>query len=158
MKTKIDHACASFRFIGFGILAVATILAVRAAAAPRGSDMKVDAKVKAPDIIAVRVRHDMCPLCKGLDPKFPKIVRNANDESVLFVTLDLTDETTQQQAALMVGVLGIECVWTGDLSKLGSVTFVDGKSKRIISSVQTVDARKIEAALRKVVDSSRGTR
>ncbi len=156
MNNKIDHACASFRLIGFAILAVAAILAARAVAAPRGSDMKVDAEVKAPDIIAVRVRHDMCPLCKGLDPKFPEIIRNANDESVLFVTLDLTDETTQRQAALTVGALGIESVWTGDLSNLGSVTFVDGKSKRIISSVQTVDAKKIEDALRKVVDSSQG--
>ncbi len=155
MNTKIDHACALLRLIGLGILAVAAILAAHAVAAPKGSDIKVDAKVKAPDIIAVRVRHDMCPLCKGLDPKFPGIIRNANDESVLFVTLDLTDETTQQQAALTVGALGIKCVWTGDLSKLGSVTFVDGKSKRIISSVQTVDAREIEAALYKVVDSSR---
>ena len=155
MKPKIDRACASFRFLGIGMLAVAAILAAHAAAAPRGSDMKVNAKVKAPDIIAVRVRHDMCPLCKELDPKFPKIIRNANDESVLFVTLDLTDETTQQQAALTVGALGIEGVWTGDLSKLGSVTFVDGKTKRIISSVQTVDATEIEAALRRVVDSSR---
>ncbi|MCH7993833.1 MAG: hypothetical protein IIB57_05235 [Planctomycetes bacterium] len=156
MKTKIDHACAWLRFLGFGILAVAAILAAHAAAAPRGSDMKVNAKVKAPDIIAVRVRHDMCPLCKELDPKFPEIIRNANDESVLFVTLDLTDQTTQQQAALTVGALGIESVWTGDLSKLGSVTFVDGKSKRIISSVQTMDTEKIEAALREAVDSLRG--
>ncbi|MCH8148430.1 MAG: hypothetical protein IH987_10615 [Planctomycetes bacterium] len=156
MKTKIDHACASFRLIGFGILAVAAILTVHAVAAPRGSDIKVNATVKAPDIIVVRVRHDMCPLCRELDPKFPKIIRTANDESVLFVTLDLTDETTQQQAALTVGALGIESVWTGDLSKLGTVTFVDGKSKRIISSIQTVDAKEIEAALRKVVDSSRG--
>lgn len=131
-------------------------LAARAVAAPRGSAMKVTAEVKAPDIIAVRVRHDMCPLCKGLDPKFPEIIRNVNDESVLFVTLDLTDETTQQQAALTVGALGIESVWTGDLANLGTVTFVDGKSKRILSSVQTVDAKKIEAALRKVVASSRG--
>ncbi len=156
MKTKIDHTCAWFRLIGFGILALTAVLAAHSAAAPKGSDMKVTAKVEAPAIIAVRVRHDMCPLCKGLDPKFPEIIRNANDESVLFVTLDLTDETTQQQAALTVGALGIESVWTGDLSKLGSVTFVDGSSKRIISSVQTVDARKIEAALRKVVNSSRG--
>lgn len=110
MKNKIDHACTTFRLVGFGVLAVATILAAHAVAAPRGSDMKVAAKVEAPDIIAVRVRHDMCPLCKGLDPKYPEIIRKANDESVLFVTLDLTDETTQQQAALTVGALGIESV------------------------------------------------
>ena len=41
-------------------------------------------------------------------------------------------------------------------SKLGSVTFVDGQSKRIISSVQTVDTKQILAALREAVDSPRG--
>lgn len=125
------------------------------AAAARGADRKVNAKVSSPGIIAVRVRHDLCPLCKELDPKFPELVRQANNESVLFVTLDLSSETTQKQAALLVGALGLQRVWTGDLSKIGSVTFLDGKSKRILSFVQTVDRKEIEAALQKAVESRR---
>ena len=98
----------------------------------------------------------MCPVCQELDPKFPNLIRQTGRDSVLFVTLDLTSETTQQQSALLVGALGIEHVWTGDLSKLGSVTFVDGKSKRIISSILTVDTKQILTALREAADSSRG--
>jgi|GEM_PF-3168464 len=156
MKAKIDHAYVSFTVVGIGVLSLAAIIAAQAAAAPKGANMKVSARVKAPDIMAVRVRHDMCPLCKQLDPKFPEMIRRTKSASVLFVTLDLTDETTQQQAALTVGALGIDSVWTGDYTRLGSVTFVDGQSKQIISSIQTVDTKKIEAALREVVASKRG--
>ena len=141
-----------------GTLAIVAISTVLFAAPQKGADMKVGVKVDVPDIIAVRIRHDMCPLCKRLDPQFPKLIGRVSDESVLFVTLDLTSQTTQKQAALLVGALGIEHVWTGDLSKIGSVTFVDGKSKRFLSFVQTVDVKAIETALQEAVDSSRGKR
>lgn len=158
-------------FVSVGLGSLALLVVVTAAAAggvgegtakteqragaARGADRKVRAKVTSPEIIAVRVRHDLCPLCKELDPKFPELVRQANNESVLFVTLDLSSQTTQKQAALLVGALGLQRVWTGDLSKIGSVTFLDGKSKRILSFVQTVDRKEIEAALQKAVDSRR---
>ena len=156
MKSKLVRRRALLGLVGLGCLAGAVLCPALFAAPPKGSNMKVSAKVEAPRIIAVRVRHDMCPVCREIDPKFPNLIRQAGRDSVLFVTLDLTSKTTQQQSALLVGALGIEHVWTGDLSTLGSVTFVDGKSKRIISSVQTVDAKQILAALREAVDSPRG--
>ena len=170
MMTAIRNARTSLVRIAPGSLALLVVVAAAAAARggegtakaqqeaaiARGREMKVNAKVALPEIIAVRVRHDLCPLCGELDPKFPEFVRQANDESVLFVTLDLSSETTQKQAALLVGALALQRVWTGDLSKTGSVTFLDGKSKRILSFVQTADTKEIEAALRKAVDSRRG--
>ena len=158
MQKKINHVRPSVWFIGLGCPAVVALSTALLGAAPKGADMKVSALVESPRIIAVRVRHDLCPLCKGLDPKFPTLIRQTNKDSVLFVTLDLSDETTQQQAALLVGALGLEHLWTGDLSKLGSVTFVHGRSKRVISFVQTVDLKKIQAELREAVDSLRGER
>lgn len=138
--------------------------AAQDAATARGASMKVCAKVKSPNIIAVRIHHDLCPFCKKLDPQFAKLTRLASGDSVLFITLDLTSEKTQQQAALLVGALGLEHVWTGDLSRIGTVTFVDGKSKRIISSLRAVDAdtmrvldtKALQAALRKAVKSLGG--
>jgi len=113
--------------------------------------MKVIAKVGQPDIIAVRIRHDLCPLCKKLDPRFPDIVRDFNGQSVLFVTLDLTDQTTQKQAALLTGALGLDSVWTGDLSRIGSVTIMDGPSRRTLSYAHTTDVDAIRRALDKAV-------
>lgn len=145
--------------VGFRIVPIVAIIALSTTlvlAGPKGTNMKVSATVAAPDMIAVRIRHDMCPLCKALDPKYPEIVREFNGASMLFVTLDLTDETTQKQSALLTGALGLEGVWTGDLSKIGSVTIMDGKNKQIISFVQSVELEPIRAALRKAVDARRG--
>ena len=128
-------------------------LATLAMAAPRGSSIKVTAKLTQPTIIAVRVRHDMCPYCKELDPKFPKFVRQVVDESVLFITIDLTNASTQKQSAMLVSAMGLEKFWTGDMSKMGSITFVDAKSKRELSFTRSVDPREIRAALDKSIDA-----
>ena len=76
--------------------------AAKAAAEARGRQFKISAVVTTPKIIAVRIRHDMCPFCKGFDSQFPKLIRKVKNDAVLFVTLDLTSETTQQQAAMLV--------------------------------------------------------
>ncbi len=180
MTTKRNYVRISAGLIGAACLAISTfstttaavgefefsLPATQDAAASRGAAIKVSAQVKTPDIIAVRVHHDMCPFCKQLDPQFAKLTRQTNNGSVLFVTLDLTNAATQQQAALLVGALGLEGVWTGDLSRLATITFVDGTSKRVVSSVRAVDeetmrvmnAKTLQAALRKAVKSSRDKR
>ena len=42
----------------------------RVEAKPKGADMKVNATVAPPAILAVRFHHDMCPYCKKLGPQF----------------------------------------------------------------------------------------
>jgi hypothetical protein len=126
----------------------------REAARARGAKMKVAAPVETPDVIAVRIRHDMCPFCRGFDPQFPRIVRRFADASVLFVTLDLSSEASQRQAALMVAALGLERVWTGDMSRMGTITFVDGLSKNMISEVYMVDAATVTSSLHGAIAAS----
>lgn len=154
MHARLDHKGKPFGLIGVGCLVAVVLLSTLATADPKGADMKVRATVEAPKVIAVRVRHDMCPVCRQLDPKFPELISQSEKDSVLFVTLDLTNETTQKQAALLVGALELEQAWTGDLTMLGSVTFLDGTSKRILGSVQTTDTEEIRRALRKALSSS----
>lgn len=71
MNSKLNHPRNSFAPALLGCLVVAALSTILAAAPPKGANMKVGATVKSPDIIAVRVRHDMCPLCRELDPQFP---------------------------------------------------------------------------------------
>ena len=81
--------------------------AAQKAAIARGATMKVSAVARPPKIIAVRVHHDMCPYCKQLDPQYAELIRRTQDESVLFVTMDMTIETSQRQSALLAGALGL---------------------------------------------------
>jgi len=152
MRARKSYGSAITRAVAWGLLA-GTALTSIVAAGSRGASIKVTARVESPKIIAVRVRHDLCPICKSLDPRFDKIVEETKG-SVLFVTLDLTSESSQRQAALLVGALGLESVWTGDLTKLGSVTLLDGQSKKMLSFVQTDDIEVIRSSLREATGAS----
>ncbi len=151
MKTGMNHQRRLFGLLGLACLATVTTSAAPAVAAPKGADMKVNATVEPPGLIAVRIRHDLCPFCKAFDPQFPKLIRQTSDLAVLFVTLDLTSEATQKQAAMLVAAMGLESFWTGDLSKMGTITFVDPKTNKVLASVHQTDAKKVEAALRKAL-------
>ena len=127
--------------------------AAKTAAEARGRQFKINAVVATPKIIAVRIRHDMCPFCKGFDSQFPKLIRKVKDDAVLFVTLDMTSETTQQQAAMLVRALGLDRIWTGDLSKMGTFMFVNGETKQVISSAYQVDQKTVISGLRDALAS-----
>ncbi len=111
----------------------------------RGTQFQVDARVRQPEVLAVRVHHDMCPHCTRLKPQFEKLGARVIDASVLLVTLDLSTPATQQQAALMAGALGIEFIWTVDLSRVGTVTFLDFKSKKTLAEFRADGDRSLEA-------------
>lgn len=144
MKKPLYRSGMSLAIIG--LLGTAIIVASAAVTAQdRGAGMKISAVSRPPKIIAVRVHHDLCPYCKQLEPQYAELIRRAKDESVLFVTLDLSSETSQRQSALLAGALGLKRVWPRDLSTLGTVTFVDGKSKRVISSFRAIDAETMRA-------------
>lgn len=135
------------------VLTVSWCVTESAIGANKGANMKVAAKVESPAVIAVRVRHDMCPFCKSFDPKFPELTLQSKNDRVLFVTLDLTNETTQRQAAMLVGALGLEKIWTGDMSRMGSIILVDGKTKEEISTVMQTDPKTVAQALRQAIAS-----
>ena len=145
MKKQLNRPQVSFAIIGLGCAAIVVASGAVAVVQDRGATMKVSAVARAPKIIAVRVHHDMCPYCKQLDPQYAELIRRTKDESVLFVTLDLSSETSQRQSALLAGALGLRRVWPRDLSKLATVTFVDGKSKRIMSSFRAINAETMRA-------------
>jgi hypothetical protein len=120
-----------------------------------GSQLKVDARVQAPDIIGVRIHHDLCPHCKQLKPVFEKLNARVMDAPVLLVTLDLSTPPTQQQAALLVGALGLEKVWTGDLSRIGTVTFIDAKSKATLVEYRADGKESLDTALANAIQLQR---
>ena len=139
-------------------LAVAMLPAAPAFSRQKGAAMKIAAKAQAPKIVALRVHHDLCPYCRKLktDPAFPKLGRLKADGAVLFVTMDMTDEATQKQSALLIGALGLQNLWPADLSTLGTITFVNWETKKVISTIRSVDVASIRSATRDALASARG--
>jgi hypothetical protein len=120
-----------------------------------GSQFKVDARVQVPEILAIRIHHDMCPYCEQLKPEFEKLNTKVMGAAVLLVTLDLSTPASQQQAVLMVGALGLERVWTGDLSRIGTISFFDPKSKKTLVEYRADGKEPLDAALRNAIQMRR---
>jgi hypothetical protein len=93
-----------------------------------------------------------------MEPEFTDLSRKSYEEPVLFLTLDVSSRASQRKAALLVGALGLESFWPGDYSKLGTVTFVSFKTKKLMGSVRAMDEKTIEKALSDALASLRTKR
>jgi len=120
-------------------------------AGERGAQIKVVGEAKTPSIIAVRFHHDMCPYCQKLAPEYAKLTERGAESSVLMITMDLSNETTQRQSALLLGALGLERLWTGDLSMIGTVVFVDGTSKEVLTTYRAVEKGHLSGAMKQAL-------
>lgn len=119
---------------------------------PRGSEFKVTAEVRPPEIFAVRFRHEMCPFCQAFDRELPGLIEEFADRFVLWVTLDLSDEASRRQAGLLAGALDIEHIWPGDLSKIGSVTLLNAERNEVLAFIEGADAEKVRRAVGRLSD------
>ncbi len=117
----------------------------------RGRQFKVTAKAEMPSLIAVRVRHDQCPICISIEGDLDPALDFLNQNRVLVVTIDLSSEATLTQAGLLIASLGLEALWPEDFSGMGSVTLVERDGVKVLGSVQTDDVGEIEAFLHRTV-------
>lgn len=140
-------------------LVVAVIAVAFVTAGVNGSpkdSTRPSASPKIPAVIAVRIHADWCGACKKLTPVYSQLKERTNDQPVLFVTLDMTDDATRQQAEYLAGVLGLDRLWFKQARKTGSVVLLDGKRKRVVSTIEAPhDLKSMEAAVRKAIASSR---
>lgn len=113
-----------------------------------GQGYVVDVRSRRPALIAVRIRHDSCPVCRSVEADFDPVLKLFNERDVLLVTVDLSNEATQHQSALLIASLGLEELWPVDFSGVGSVIVVDSASRDVVGSVQTEDTDRICALVR----------
>lgn len=126
------------------------------AAYARAAAMKTAGDAQPPRLIALRVHHDMCPYCKQMKPELKKVMEASSQERVLWITLDLTTEQTQRQSAMLIAALGLAEQWTGDMTPMGTVTFIDAASRKLLTlyrpGMETTLADALEAALANATD------
>ena len=80
----------------------------------RGRGFAVGVKSAQPALIAVRIRHESCPICRSVEAELAPVVRLANEREVLLVTIDLSSDASQRQSALLIGALGLDALWPVD--------------------------------------------
>ena len=99
-----------------------------------------------PIVYAVLMHADWCGSCKVLDPKITQARENngLDEKNVLFITLDLTNETTSHQAAMMADVLEITELYESNAGKTGFMVLIDSKTGDPISRItKSLDAESI---------------
>lgn len=125
-------------------LVATTLLASGATATPVPTSPGPDAPVAAQadvQVYAVIFFAEWCGNCKILDPNLKPVMQSlAEDASVAFVMLDMTDKTTTAASAERAGDLGLADVFGENAGKTGFVLLVDAESGEVIDRIESRDA------------------
>ena len=90
--------------------------------------------IPAPALVAARVHSDWCPRCPIVGPIFDRLAETYGDQPILFVTLDVTDQTKRRQAHYMASSLGID--WATNASfKTGMIKLIDRERREVLATV-----------------------
>lgn len=70
-----------------------------------------------------------------MGPVFADLQNKTDGEPALLVTLDLTNQTTRNQAELHAAALGLSDLWISNGGSTGKVHLVNGASKATIATL-----------------------
>ncbi len=115
------------------------------------SSLMTQASETKPEVLGVLFYADWCGSCKVLDPAIEK-ARGKSDldnESVLFVTLDLTDATTRHQSELLANSLGLSELYAKNEGATGFMLLIDAETKEVVTRLtKKADANAITAEIK----------
>lgn len=119
-------------------------------ASPKASSSNT---LSAPRLVALKLHADWCRTCQKGETQIAKVKKEMADESVLFLTFDLTDENTKRQSAYLASMLGMERLWKDANRRVGKMLLIDPKSKREVGVVNLArGATEIRDSISKKLD------
>ena len=83
-----------------------------------------------PVVYGVFFYAEWCGSCKTLEPKVAQAREEAelDNQDILFITLDLTDDATKHQASMMAATLGINHVYENNAGKTGFMLLLNAEN------------------------------
>ncbi len=101
-----------------------------------------------PTIIAIKFHADWCGSCKTVSPIVNDLTNKLDTKPVLFVTLDMTTQSTRKQAEYLAASLGIGNIWPQYGKTTGKVLLFDAKTRQIVGKLdKTMDIKQMGAAI-----------
>lgn len=97
------------------------------------------AKVK-PEYAAVKFHADWCARCPTIGPVFNELTHKYGTHSILFVTLDITDETRRKQAEYLTHDLGMDWIWQEPIHT-GVIKLVSRSDRRVLTTLTDVEKK-----------------
>lgn len=105
-------------------------------------------------LYAVKLHADWCGGCKILEPELQAVREDLDSSDVLFVTLDLTNESSSHQAAQMANVLGLSDFYKSNEGKTGFVILVDANTGAEVARINSdMEAPEIKALIKDNLNS-----
>lgn len=140
------------------VIALATLVVIVSllAAMPDQAQAKDKpiAKVAKPTVIAVKFHADWCGSCKAMGPVFEDLTNKFDGKPILFVTLNLTNDTTRRQAQYLAAALGLDNHWSRLNGKTGFILLVDGYRKSQLATLTgQMNIKQMGAELNKAVET-----
>lgn len=113
------------------VVALGLLLGGRAlfAPTPEGETGKT-----APRLVAVQIRADWCARTPEVAPLFSELLATYGNEPVLFVTLDITDDTRREQAELLSFSLGIPQAFDEPFES-GMIKLIDRENRVMLAAI-----------------------
>ena len=92
---------------------------------------------KEPKLMGVLFYADWCGSCKTLDPLIEKArgKTGLDDMDIVFVRMDLSDNTTRAQSAMLASSLGIGDIFARNDGKTGYMALIDTDTKEIVGKI-----------------------
>ena len=94
-----------------------------------------------PEVLVVKFHADWCSSCKTIGPAFSDLSEKLDDQSILFIELDFTDNSTRHQANLLSSALGIDRI-VAENNATGFLLVIDAETKEVkkkLTKVQSVE-------------------
>ena len=134
-------ACVTLSVAAGAVLALAGVYGL-------GGFEQADEREPAADIIAVQFYAEWCKPSQVVAKHVKALQEDAADKSVLFVRLDLTDDTRREQAQLLMSSLGCGNIWATQRGRTGELLLIDAHTMRPITKLnEDYDAQQMFIAL-----------
>jgi thiol-disulfide isomerase/thioredoxin len=88
-----------------------------------------------PKVVAVKFHADWCGSCQKMGDAMTHLQNKYDGKPVLFVTLDLTNQTARNQAELLATRLGLGALWDTKKSSTGFIALVDAQSGKVVDTL-----------------------
>ena len=86
-------------------------------------------------------------MCRELDALYPELQKPLEDDAVLFVKLDLSNDKTIKHTELLVSALGIQKDWDDMAGGTGLINVIDAKTKKRVAQLNVTHSAETMAEI-----------